>query len=164
MACEVPVTRLSPTANPIPLEAQILGVGGLIPLVAGVAAHIATPEPFGFPLVRTILTYAALVLAFLGGIHWGFASSAFAHDANRSEATRVLALSVLPAFAGWIVVLLPAAIGAPILAVAFVWVLLLDRASAGLGYAPSWWMHLRIRLTAGVVILLLILGATGMLR
>ena len=155
---------VTPTSNPIPLEAQILGIGGLIQLLAGVAAHIASPEPFGLPLTRIILTYTALILSFLGGIHWGFASSALAHADDRSRAIRILAFSVLPAFTGWLVVLLPVAIGAPVLAAAFVWILLLDWASEALGAAPPWWMQLRIRLTFGVVILLLILGVTSMVR
>ena len=155
---------LASRASQIPPEAQILGLGGIIPLLAGVVMHAAAPKALGFPLAQTILTYAALILSFLGGIHWGFASAAFARGPVGSAAPRLLGLSVLPAFIGWMVVLLPPIVAAPLLAVAFVGVLLLDRVSEGLGYAPDWWMRLRIRLTSGVVALLVILAITHTVR
>lgn len=144
----------------IPPEAKILGLGGLVPLVAGVAVHAAMPEPLGYPLAQTVLAYATLILSFIGGIHWGFASAAFARGPVGSAAPRLLGLSVLPAFVGLLVLLLPSLVAAPLLAVAFVGVLLLDRVSEGLGYAPDWWMRLRIQLTGGIIVLLLILTIT----
>ena len=90
--------------------------------------------------------------------------AAFARGPVGSAAPRLLGLSVLPAFIGWMVVLLPPIVAAPLLAVAFVGVLLLDRVSEGLGYAPDWWMRLRIRLTSGVVALLVILAITHTVR
>jgi len=148
----------------IPPEAKILGVGVLVPLVAGVAIHLAVPEPLGYPLAQTTLVYASMILSFIGGIHWGFASAAFARGPVGSAAPRLLGLSVLPPFIGLLVVLLPTFVAAPLLAVAFVGVLLLDRVSEGLGYAPDWWMRLRIQLTGGVVVLLVILTITLAIR
>ncbi|MFO1112608.1 MAG: DUF3429 domain-containing protein [Rhodospirillales bacterium] len=156
-------SRASGTTR-IPPEAKILGVGGLIPVVAGVAVHAAVPEPLGYPLAHTVVVYATLILSFIGGIHWGFASAAFARGPVGSAAPRLLGLSVLPAFVGLGVVLLPALAAAPLLAVAFVGVLLLDRVSEGLGYAPDWWMRLRIQLTGGIVVLLVILTITLAIR
>lgn len=148
----------------IPPEAKILGVGGLIPLVAGVAVHAAVPQPLGYPLAQMLVDYATLILSFIGGIHWGFASAAFARGPVGSAAPRLLGLSVLPAFAGLLVLLLPTLVATPLLAVAFVGVLLLDRVSEGLGYAPDWWMQLRMQVTGGVVVLLAILTITQAIR
>jgi hypothetical protein len=39
--------------------------------------------------------------------------------------------------------------------------LLLDRLIERLGYAPRWWMPLRVRLTVAVVALLLLLATVG---
>lgn len=147
-----------------PLEARILGAGGVIPLVAGVVMAFAAPEPFGFPLVRTTLVYAAMILSFLGGIHWGFASSALARNAVELNAPRILGLSVLPPLAGWVALLLPNTFAAPLLAACFASVLLLDRATDRLGYAPRWWMRLRIWLTSVVVVLLLLLSFAAISR
>jgi len=145
----------------IPLEARILGAGGLIPMLAAVAFAAGAPQPFGFPLVHAALVYAAMILSFLGGIYWGFASSAFAWNATEMNAPRVLGLSVLPALAGWLAVFLPNRAGSVGLALAFIAVLLLDWLSGELGYAPPWWMRLRVALTAGMVVLLLLLAVVA---
>jgi hypothetical protein len=142
----------------MPPEAKILGAGGVVPLLAGVVMAFAAAEPFGFPLVRTTLIYAAMILSFLGGIHWGFASAAFARNKVELSAPRILGLSVLPPLAGWVALLLPNTFAAPFLAASFASVLLLDRTTDRLGYAPGWWMRLRIRLTSAVVVLLLLLS------
>lgn len=156
-----PLTR---RRDRMPLEAKILGAGGVIPLLAGVVMAFAAPEPFGFPVVRTTLIYAAMILSFLGGIHWGFASAAFARNAVELNAPRILGLSVLPPLAGWVALLLPNTLAAPLLAASFASVLLLDRATNRLGYVPGWWMRLRIRLTSVVVVLLLLLTLAAISR
>jgi hypothetical protein len=150
--------------NRMPPEAKILGVGGLIPLLAGVVIVFSVRDPFGIPLAPIILAYAAVILAFLGGIHWGFASAALARSTVELDAPRILGLSVLPPLASCIGVVLPAAFAAVFLACAFTLVLLLDRASERLGYTPFWWMKLRVRLTSGVVLLLLLLAVTEFTR
>lgn len=148
----------------MPVEAKILGGGGAIPLLAGVAMAFAAPDPFGFPLVNTVLVYAALILSFLGGIHWGFASAALARDSVELNAPRILGLSILPPLAGWLALLLPAPVAALVLAASFAAVLLLDRATDRLGYVPDWWMRLRVRLTITVVFLLLLLASADFLH
>jgi hypothetical protein len=51
--------------------AQWLGYGGLIPFVAG-AALSALLAPESRPVVAAALSaYAAVIVSFLGGIHWG---------------------------------------------------------------------------------------------
>lgn len=150
--------------NRMPPEAKIFGIGGIIPLLTGVVIVLAVREPFGIPVVRIVLAYAALILAFLGGIHWGFASAALAGSALELDAPRILALSVLPPLASGVGMLLPDAVAALFLAAAFASVLLLDRASERLGYTPFWWLTLRLRLTVAVVSLLLLLAIVDLTR
>ena len=150
--------------NRMPPEAKILGIGGIIPLLAGVVMVLAVREPFGVPVLRITLAYAAFILAFLGGIHWGFASAALAGSALELDAPRILGLSVLPALASCISVLLPGALAALFLAAAFASVLLLDRVCERLGYTPFWWLTLRVWLTTAVVPLLLLLGIAALTR
>jgi len=151
-------------SNRMPPEARILGIGGVIPLLAGVVMVLAVREPFGIPVIRINLAYAAFILAFLGGIHWGFASAALASSVLELNAPRILALSVLPALASCVGVLLPDACAAVFLATAFASVLLLDRESGRLGYTPFWWLTLRVQLTLAVVILLLLLAFVELTR
>jgi hypothetical protein len=145
----------------LPMPAIVLGVSGAIPLLAGVSVALAAPTAFGFPVVQWVVVYAALVLSFLGGMHWGLASAMLARDPLEVDATRVLALSVLPSLVGWVSVFLPGRLAPAVLAIAFIAVLLLDRLIERLGYAPGWWMPLRLRLTAAVVALLLLLSIAG---
>ena len=151
-------------ANRMPPEAKLLGAGGVIPLLAGAVMVSAVREPFGIPLIYPVLVYAAMILSFLGGIHWGFALAALARKGVELKAPRLLGLSVLPALAAWVAALLPPAYAAPFLAVGFAAVLLLDRKSDQLGYAPSWWMPLRFRLTMAVVTLLSLISIVEISR
>src|SRR4028118_1167991 len=79
----------------IPLPVLLLGFAGLIPptVLTGVALldlGLFAPSMPGF-----VLTYAAIILSFLGGTWWGFVS--------RSERPGwlLLGIAVLPALAGW---------------------------------------------------------------
>jgi Protein of unknown function (DUF3429) len=145
----------------LPPAAMLLGVSGAIPLLAGVAVALAAPTPFGFPVAPSVVAYAALLLSFLGGMHWGLASAALARGLAGPDATRVFGFSVLPSLAGWIALFLPGRLSPAALTIAFLAVLLVDRWLERLGYVPDWWMPLRIRLTAIVVALLLLLAVAG---
>jgi uncharacterized protein DUF3429 len=145
----------------LPPAAIILGAAGALPLLAGVCLALAAPTAFDFPVIHATLAYAALVLSFLGGIHWGLASGVLARDSLEPEATRVLVLSALPPLAGWLGTFLPGRWGPAVLVTAFLAVLLLDHLTERLGYAPGWWMWLRVRLTGIVVALLLLLAVGG---
>ncbi len=63
-------TRALPSSPAVPI-ALWLGYGGLIPFVAGAAlTWLLAPE--SRPLAATALSaYAAVIVSFLGGIHWG---------------------------------------------------------------------------------------------
>jgi hypothetical protein len=52
-----------------------------------------------------LLTYAAVIISFLGGIHWGFAVHQF--TANRPIANMLIAESIVPSLIAWGVLLYP---------------------------------------------------------
>jgi len=59
-----------PSSPAVPI-ALWLGYGGLIPFVAG-AALAGLLDPESRPLAASALSaYAAVIVSFLGGIHWG---------------------------------------------------------------------------------------------
>jgi hypothetical protein len=63
-------TSALPSSPAVPI-ALWLGYGGLIPFVAG-AALTGLLAPESRPLAATALSaYAAVIVSFLGGIHWG---------------------------------------------------------------------------------------------
>jgi Protein of unknown function (DUF3429) len=58
----------SPPAVPV---AQWLGYGGLIPFVVGAALVWLVPPEWRSFTTAALSAYAAVIVSFLGGIHWG---------------------------------------------------------------------------------------------
>ena len=54
-------------------EAWVLGMAGLLPFVAGAAGLWWLPPDWAGFAALALLTYAAVIVSFLGGIHWGLA-------------------------------------------------------------------------------------------
>ena len=95
----------------LPAAAIALGLAGLIPfIVLGIAAVAEQDAVTAARYLLALVGYGAVVLAFLGGVHWGFilhpgAPEGLAPDARR-DATR-LGLGVLPSLIGWAALLTP---------------------------------------------------------
>ncbi len=147
----------------IPRAALILGLMGVIPFAWGALTLLVPPlaqwgvqtlgPRFVGPYVQ--LFYGAVILSFMSGVLWGFATKA-----EGGQAATGYALSVIPAL--WAFFMTG---GGPVsagtnLVFGFLGLLLLDWAFWRWGLAPAWWMHLRGLLTALVVACL----AVGVLR
>ncbi len=138
----------------IPRSALILGLAGLIPFLWG-AANVLFPATVGWggqwmpPMFMgsyVILTYGVVILSFMSGVLWGFATKA------KGQAAAVgYGLSVIPAL--WAFFMVNGAPGdaAVNLFAGFAGLLMLDYAFARQGLAPVWWMRLRVLLTAVVL-------------
>lgn len=138
----------------IPRAPLILGLLGLIPFVWGAATvmvdDLATlgmryigPRFIG-PYVQ--LFYGSVILSFMSGVLWGFATKA-----EGAQAATGYALSVLPAL--WAFLMTgggPVSAGSNLI-VGFLGLLMLDFAFSRWGLTPPWWMPLRLLLTAIVV-------------
>ena len=142
-----------------PLSALLLGLSGVLPFAWG-ALTVLMPDlatwalqfvgpRFVGPYVS--LFYGAVILSFMSGVLWGFATKT-----TGSQATTGYALSVIPAL--WAFFMTgggPTSAGINLI-FGFVGLLGLDFAFWRWGLAPSWWMSLRVLLTTLVVICLLI--------
>ncbi len=139
----------------IPRSALILGLAGLIPFVWG-AITVIRPElalwgqatiggRFIGPYVQ--LFYGAIILSFMSGVLWGFATKATGQIATASYV-----LSVIPALWAFFMTGGGPTAAAVNLIVGFLGLLLLDWHFWRLGLAPPWWMHLRGLLTAIVIV------------
>ena len=141
--------------NAIPRSALILGLAGLLPFLWG-ALTVLRPDVaqwgnenigprFIGPYVQ--LFYGAIILSFMSGVLWGFATKA-----TGRTATAGYVLSVIPAL--WAFFMTgggPTTAGVNLI-VGFLALLLLDWHFWKLELAPPWWMHLRVLLTAIVVV------------
>ena len=61
------------TTAPTPI-ARLLGIGGLVPFIAGAAALWLLPADQHSRVAMALMAYAATIAAFLGGLHWGLAA------------------------------------------------------------------------------------------
>ncbi len=133
-----------------------LGLAGLIPFfgMAGLLLY-AGRDFIAFPqLVLALSGYGATILAFLGGIRWGAAIAT-----GRPAGGGVLALSVLPSLAGWLILFAPAPWSFLAFAAAFALQGAWDIAAARRGTLPHWFGRLRLVLTLGAVLAMLVAAA-----
>ena len=134
----------------IPRTALYLALGGLVPFLvcAGVALS-------GNQVVLRgaeddiMLRYGIIILAFMSGVLWGFAT-----NASGKMVTVAYGLSVLPALWAFFTAVgpTPQALGA--LIPGFYGLLALDYYFWRAGLAPLWWLRLRLPLTAVVMVTL----------
>ena len=145
----------------IPASVRRLGSAGLIPFVIGAILAWAVPTLIGMPVGRLVLVYGAVILSFVGGMHWGLASAKLAYDPDDSDAPALFAPSVMPSLVGCGAVFMPDPLGLLTLAVAFALVLIADRWAGSRSLAPLWWMKLRLRLSLVVIASLLVTAAAA---
>jgi len=145
----------------LPPLAILLGAAGLIPfMVLGLGAVGADPMR-ALAAAEGLVGYGAVIMAFLGGVHWGFTLGE--HDtlaggvpARLSRAR--LVLGVVPSLIGWAAILC-AIIGYPALSLAiliagFIGILVMEFRAEKRDLLPGDYLALRTVLTAIVVAVL----------
>ena len=141
-------------ASSVPSAAAWLGGLGIIPFVG---LSLATPfasDALKAQLSFALMAYGAIILSFLGGIHWGLAIGGVPQSDN--TLWRRIALSILPSLVAWAALLAPSSIGFLVLAAAFVAMLLVDIRASRVNEVPAWYPKLRWPLSCGVVAALLL--------
>ena len=133
----------------VPRAAAWLGFAGLLPLWLAVAAIWTNPQAEGFALSAQ-LTYAAVVLSFLGGVHWGRALA----GPDRQDPT-AFGWSVVPALLGWLAAGWMEPAPALILLIVGFWAaFVVDLRAVAAGRFPGWYLQLRRPLSALAVLAL----------
>jgi hypothetical protein len=125
----------------------ILIFAGITAMLFSDASHVRVPA------IAALVTFAAIVLAHLGGIEWGLAL----RDEAGTEMTRAIALGLasVPSLAAWGVLWLPSPhqqLGAALALFIAVWGADLWLARQGL--LPSWFVDMRTAVTAIVALIL----------
>ena len=133
----------------IPKPALIMGLGGLIPflsppLLVLAGEHTVANQAF---LLQTV--YGAVILSFLGGVHWGRALSGDRYGPSWQRLT----WSVIPSLVGWMIVFSPTVeVVAFGFAAAFTFAFVVDLQAVKHGMFPPWYGKLRKILTIGVLV------------
>jgi len=137
------------TAQALQVRARLLGFAGLIPFVAAAGVLVFGPAGLEALALRSLLAYGAIILSFMGAVHWGLAMSS-----SRDDAVAQLSLSVLPGLLGWVALLLPAVPACLLLLAGFAGLYWFDLRAAPRGAVPDWYPALRLPLTTGVLLCL----------
>ena len=139
----------------IPLAPLALGLGGLIPFW-GLALALLLRGAFGLhpaALDFALATYAAIIISFLGGIRWGLAVRAEDIGGN-------YAISVVPSLVAWALLAAPEPWRLALLGITALALGPFDLGLVRSGLAPQWFGRLRLILSTGAGVALL-LGALG---
>lgn len=153
----------------IPTPALVLGLGGLIPFFsAALLVWWSLPLDLWLPawlmqdrsisqLASMALgAYGAVILSFLGGVRWGN----LLFDNEKLERWTPLTLSVIPSLIAWPALLLTPVPMLALICAGFTLQYALDVSAAKRGEVPPWFLRLRLILTSGAVVSLL-LGLLG---
>ena len=115
------------------IQANWLGYSGVIPFLA---AGLLPLDWYQDQILFAIQAYGAIILTFVGAIHWG--------RALNNNIPSLYILSIIPSLVAWISLLIPANYGLPLLIVSFLIVIIFDYQQYS---TLAWFRTLRLRLT-----------------
>ena len=150
----------------LPPIAVVVGLAGLLPFLGCGVGALAFRDPAqAARSLAALVAYGAVILSFLGAVHWGLA---LADDTGLAEASRY-GLGVLPALLGWVALLAMTEaypnVALALLAVGFAGVMATEQRAAIRGLLPTSYLALRWVLSVVTVVVLvgvLILRIAGL--
>ena len=127
---------------------KALGYAGLMPFVVfSIGCWIPLPYIDNDPYI--LITYGAVILSFMGAVHWGVAMTY--DEENRSK---YFIASVIPVLAAWPALFAPETLAFIILIVGFILLIAYDWYVNKPQGLPDWYISMRNVLTVVVVICL----------
>ncbi len=127
--------------------AEIIGYMGLLPLFIGLALVGFGPDIYKLQALALFISYAALILSFLGGVNWGRALS--------HNNPKYYVASILPTLWAFVALIFAPLISLVMLTIGFVALLAYDVKHMSRG----WFFDLRVSLTTVVVLSLCFMAA-----
>jgi hypothetical protein len=138
----------------LPPLAWLLGIAGILPFIVCGLETVRLTGLQSNIMLSALLGYGAVILAFLGAVHWGFALAA---DPAVQERSRLL-LGVLPALIGWGALLLALALsqeaGLAALIAGFIVTVGVEHQGRQRGLVPRSYMWMRWTVSLVVVAIL----------
>ena len=146
--------------------AVLLSVAGLIPFIV-ICITILFDPLASQTAIQALISYGAVILSFVGAVHWGFALREVAHPINGEplppavlgSERQLLVFGIVPAVIGWIALLALIHFGAPslavfILLVGFFAAIVAETIGKGRGVVAS--NYLALRWGVSIVVLLIL--------
>lgn len=131
---------MTPATDPrVPPLSLVFGYGPMLPLLAAALGAWLLPPPWPLLAVQLAVTWAALILAFIGGVRRGFG---FGQD-RASTASEVTAAVAYVTLAGLALVVPRASVALALLVVGYLLAALFDARAAVAGNAPLHFARLR---------------------
>ncbi len=143
--------------RPLPPFAIVLGLAGLLPFILCSLGAVSLSSDGSTRSLLALVAYGATILAFLGGVHWGFALDGSDTPTERVQRAR-FGLGVVPSLIGWAAMLITF-IGLPttgllVLTAGFIATTVVEAQATRRGLMPQRYMWLRWALSVVVVICL----------
>lgn len=135
----------------LPRTVAWLGYGGLLPFLVLTPASLLDHH-HGAVWSDALYAYGAIILSFIGALHWGLAMSL--PELSERQRSAWFTWSVVPALIAWPAVLFSPPLAAPPLVFGFIAHYLQDRRLARQARLPDWYLPLRLRLSSVAVVCL----------
>jgi len=132
------------TLSKLPRSVAWLGYGGLLPFLFLAPASLLAGHHAPV-LSDALFAYGAIILSFVGALHWGFAMTLSGLSDRQRTASFVW--SVTPALLAWPAILLAPPLSGLLLIAGFVAHYWQDRQLDANVSLPPWYLPLRFRLT-----------------
>ncbi len=129
--------------EPLPRIARLLGLAGLVPFLGSLALAAASADEMRGAALWALATYGAVILSFLGAVHWGLALGPGRPAAVEAR----LGLGVLPSLVGWVALLLPPVPSLLLLAAGILGTAGMETLAARRGLLGAAYLRLRWRLS-----------------
>ena len=137
-----------------PLIVAWLGYCGLLPFLS-LAVLANADTAYGLLYRSALFSYGAIILSFVGALHWGFAMAL--SGLTEKQRQTCFGWSVIPALIAWSTCMLGPAATSCVLTLGFLLQFWRDLSLSRQCSLPAWFLPLRMRLTA-VACLSLIIG------
>ena len=131
----------------VPLVPALWAAAATYPLMLAVTLILSGFALPGIDATFALMTYAAIILTFMGAVHWGLAVALPPvtdepwYGASRDW--RAYMASMAPGLAAWAAILLPLRAGAWLIAATFVLLMVYDRYCANMGEMPAYLCRIR---------------------
>ena len=132
---------------------KLLGYMGLLPIIAPTILLFLDGN-HSVMLSHWLINYAAIILTFVGALHWAFAMTV--DKLSERDKSLTFIWSVIPALVGWIALFINAFYACLLLAIFFILNLTQDKKFPKNSGLPLWYLPLRSRLTYLVTTCLLL--------
>ncbi|MCW5626425.1 MAG: DUF3429 domain-containing protein, partial [Burkholderiales bacterium] len=129
---------MTPHQAPVPATPLWIGAGSLLPFVLLAGALFIVPEAYRPMLHEWLRSWSAVVLTFVGALHWGIAM--LHRDMRERERNTAMAWSFVPAVVAWICLLLPQRTGLLLIGAMFVVHFSMDLALAKRFSIADWYL------------------------